>query len=265
MLYTGRFWYDIQRLNLQVLFWNCYSSFLLTRVPETFTGLRTLVLAVDRFILIVLPLRAAQLLTKKNRIIVYTLLTVPALALTAFEAVKKLEQDVAYNAPKDVCLLFPDIELLSFTNISHATALVFYLTPGVLSLLLYSGVSYVLLKKPTNAGRNKVLTIALLFSCIFWLLSWGLAYWLRFSSYGPSGLVSDFIKCVAGLVEPEYVSQEAGLLLSLSTPIIQVFSSLMNALCLLVICKMFWEPFLIPFRFIKKILQSTATRIIPKC
>ena len=255
LLSYGKFKPRFAQYKVPIMFWTCYSSFFLTRIPETFTGLCTLVLALDRFVLIVLPLRSAQLLTRTNRIVVYTLLTVPALALNLFEAAKRSQEAMTHEVKNDICLLFPDIELLSFTNISHATALLFYFTPGLLSLLLYSVVSYVLLNKPTNAGRNKVLTIALMFSCIFWLLSWGVAYWLRFRSQGPSGLLFDLMKCVVGVHEEDYyeVNDEVALLISLSTPFIQVFSSLMNALCLLVICKMFWEPFLIPLRSIKNI------------
>ncbi len=58
---------------------------LVSRIPELFTGICTLGLAAERFILVVLPYDASTLLCKRNRVVVYSIIVAITTALTCVE------------------------------------------------------------------------------------------------------------------------------------------------------------------------------------
>ncbi len=67
--------------------WECLPRILVSRIPELFTGIFTLGLAIERFILIVFPFDAATLLCRRNRLVAYSIILAITTGLTSFELI----------------------------------------------------------------------------------------------------------------------------------------------------------------------------------
>ncbi len=167
--------------NKQAFFWvHCFPSVLFIRVPEYFTGLLTLVLALERYILVVHPFSANELLTKRNRTVCYSILTLVSVLCCVVDVGIRINHYEA--SPKDsiLCYLSPlGRNLTSANNSALIIGLFTYAIPAVVSLSLYLKVILVLLKKKTNVSRNRVLTLALFSSCVCWILTWALTFFCR--------------------------------------------------------------------------------------
>ena len=231
-----------------------------------------MLIAAERFILVVLPFKAELILCKRNRIIAYVILTIITLG--------PIVSEISYRVIKIGMLTFMDCSMFPpifsgipiYRSFEHnlpgiVVMICFYCIPGAVSMALYVKVGYQLLRNPRNAGRNRVLTVALLNSCVFWVVSWGLAYLLRYYESFP--LIGRFINelgaCVFGwypasvlhtpdleIIHYSIMEYSAPVrLVAFTSPALQTFSSLMNAACLLVVCKMFWHPIITSYGLAK--------------
>ncbi len=209
-------------------------------------------LAVERFVMVVLPLKASTILTKRNRLVAYFSVTIFSTGLSVAEAVFHVRNGHSGKA----CEMFPSTTLRlwsrnldgSIAYASLASAVLLYLVPAVVSTGLYARVGIVLLKRRQQASRNKVLTVALLFSCFFWIVLWGMAYFLRFSEIYFDCALQDLFICLTGEgiraagVSGCTPSNQLWDELKKTSTLLATFSAVMNAACLLIVCKKFWEP-----------------------
>ena len=139
---------------------------------------------------------------------------------------------------------------------SMISAAVLYLVPAIISALLYTVVGQTLTARNRQRGRNQVLTGALLLSCLFWVTLGVPTYFARFT-YGDnrntfiSDLQHSLMICITGwqLWWPPYDCQSQLKIhpltkdLSFFGVLFTSFSAFMNSLCLLVVVKKFWAPF----------------------
>ena len=249
----------------------CIPRLLTSRVPEYFTGLITMSLAVERYILVIMPLKAEQLLSGRNRRIAYTAVTATIFIMLGGEALFRFLQphgrfvDKRHENVPTACLLFP-YESQNYVLSAAVPTLLLYGIPAVVSFLLYLRVGHALLTKKTNARRNQVLTVALLTSCMMWILLWGVAYLMRLCHLYLRQLMFDLMACLTGWqvlhypddstsddnvydydYDYDYYSYNTNLAwvdVYNASPFLGTTSALMNAVCLLVAVKHFWIPFI---------------------
>ena len=135
-------------------------------------------------------------------------------------------------------------------SISNALPLsLLFLIPALISTVLYSAVGYTLFTKKRNRGRNQVLTVALLFSCLFWILLGLLSLVAQYFDLFFGDLGRTLVVCMTGKQlwmydcenQPVYSSREDTFFKRFS-PLFSTFSAFMNSFCLLVVVKTFWRP-----------------------
>ncbi len=231
----------------------CVPRVLVGRIPEYFTGLCTLTMAVERYILIIYPFKADQFLRKRNRIAVYSIITTLCFGFSFSEiAAHSLTFGDKTYEPYDylfqTCYFFPKLGMSHYYS-SLATATVFFLIPASICFFLYVRVGRALARKKRKAGRNRVLTFALLLSCMFWIFLWGLAYLVRILDGFPvlRQFMYEVTICLLGWEEGGAAPDALGTnsvwdIIVGVFPLLPTFSAVMNAMCLLVVCKAFWEP-----------------------
>ena len=243
-----RFYLKLINEEMGAYFWmDCFPLILFLRVPEYFTGLITLALALERYILIVKPFRASELLTKRNRVISYSILTLTGITFSVLDVTVRLPRYAIGEYQIQRCFSGP----FGTTDESKAISMLvltlfFYAIPAVGSLGLYFQVIRVLSKKKTNVSRNRVLTAALFASCVCWVLTWAitilcrLAYRSAFKS-PMYKFMEDVLNC---LLSRNYQFGIAYLLDFISTfsQFFHVFGAVLSPFCLLIVCKIFWEP-----------------------
>ena len=201
----------------------------------------------------------------------YLSLTLFAICLTFTESLIHLKNGHSV----DYCAFFPigenywDFSRTKYwfptVHASLVATILLYFVPAVLCIGLYARVCHVLLKRRQQASRNKVLTIALLFSCLFWIALWGLAYFLRFSDTYLPCLIHTLFICLTGHgVEEDGVDvrinsncpQGINIVwneVKKANTLLATFSAVLNAACLLIICKKFWQPLIAAFHASRKI------------
>ena len=125
----------------------------------------------------------------------------------------------------------------------------FFVIPALASTALYSAVGYTLLTKKHNRGRNQVLTVSLLFSCLFWLLLAALSLFAKYYYFIFAEVGQKLLICITGtqlwLYDCENQTVYSSSLPDLPavfSPFFSTFSAFMNSFCLLVVVKKFWEP-----------------------
>ncbi len=246
------FTYDVPASHFALI---CLPRFLVSRVPEHFTGLCTLTLAVERFILITMPLDAGRLLSKWNRVVAYSVVLGVATSFTVFEASYQFSQRELLktvqveNVDNPTCMFFP-LMGLERQYLSLVSAICLYAVPAAICIGLYGKVAVVLMKRQRNASRNQVLTVALLLSCMFWVILWALAYAIRFADEFVPSLMHELFSCFSGFRNKSYsdyirrvdldkAENAIWYFIPSVTPLLAAFSSLMNAACLLIVCKKF--------------------------
>ena len=152
-------------------FWiNCVPQYLLVRFTEYSTGPITLVLAFERFLMVVKPFSYKSVINRRKRSIMYIILTSTILSITVLDLVSRY---FSYTAYSDCSYGFLGRKC-SRLYFMFSTSFVFFIIPGTVSLILYAITFYKLLRKKTNVGRNRVLTIALFFSCVSWITLWSI-------------------------------------------------------------------------------------------
>ena len=146
------------------------------------------------------------------------------------------------------------------------SAAVLYLIPAIISLTLYSIVGQSLVVRTRHRRRNQILTVALLFSCFFWVVLGVFTYFTRFISQ-PNGsflteLQHNFMVCVTGWQEWYYdcenqlTSNPWTYEMKLCSTLFVTFSAFMNSFCLLIVVKKFWEPVVHLWRLIPCCISS---------
>ena len=129
--------------SLHLFTWYCLPDYLITRIPENFTGLCTLTLALDRFILVVFPFQSEQLLSTRNRLLAYSLLTALTFGITSYELQYYFRRIInseyfgrCYHVPNTFFLASPQ-------KVSFMFAASLYALPAFVSVLLYLRVGIV--------------------------------------------------------------------------------------------------------------------------
>ena len=187
------------------------------------TGLCMIVLAAERFILVLLPFQADTLPRKENRVWVYMATVAMATTCTVFEASYQLAQ----RQPVSSSRCWGWINKLE-SIVRSAT-------------LLPAAICTVINVEVINYFSEDIET------CVCWIVSRGLAFAIRFSDEFLPDLMPWLFTCFSGWrndiygpVAADYVEKDIWTLIPSVTPFLAAFSSLMNAICLLIVCNKFW-------------------------
>ncbi len=230
----------------------CLPLMLVVRLPEIFTGICSVSLALERYLL-VHPAGAQDLLCRRNRIVAYSIAATLTLLLTLFEAV----YNFVYNFQPYSCMFFPSFGYKEYSSVVSAVLL--YLIPASTSVAIYSK----LLRT-----RRDVLTFVLLLNCLFWILLWGVAYTIRFLDSFFACRMHELMVCLLGFYHPrvgipgcahgtlinEFWFQFADLNYLLGT-----FTALVNSLCLLFICNKSWESVVAAVQKLHRFIRDRST------
>ncbi len=210
----------------------CLPVLMYHRVNECVTGMCTLVLAAERYIVFCQPQNIERFLSKTNRKVIYTIMTIVILCVTCFEATLQMfnfyffwHSDCMYGA-------LPGFygQLLS----TVLSAILFYVIPAIASVTMYALIIKNLLQIQTQRSRNMIVTFALACSCLLWAILWGLKYVFQ---------LVQFITWQFFDYEWFYENPTAALIVSNQTAkFFPVFSSVTNPFVLLIVCKVFREP-----------------------
>ncbi len=151
------------------------------------------------------------------------------------------------------------------------SAAVLFFIPAIISLILYSIIGQVLVIKRRHRGRNQVLTVALLISCVFWAFLGVFTYFARFIQ-GPKGsflgeLQHTLTVCVTGWQEWMYDCEnqptfnQVTYSLHMCSALFVTFSAFANSFCLLIVVKKFWDPLIHLWRFIARSGISSSSAL----
>ena len=145
------------------------------------------------------------------------------------------------------CVLMDAHSQWSTSNALYTCVL--FVIPALVSTVLYSAVGYTLLTKKRNRGRNQVLTVALLVSCLFWVLLGAASLITQYFFIIFGDLGQTLLSCITGKQFWMYECENAPVLVSHDpeflnnfTALFSTFSAFMNSFCILVVVKKFWEP-----------------------
>ena len=188
------------------------------------------------------------MLCKRHRLVAYSIITSVVLGLSLFEAVYTFK----YFYRPEFCVFFPKlIDQYGGAEIAYPRAVsagCLFCLPALISTALYCKIGFTLLKRKKDAGRNQVLTVALLMSCVFWILISGISYLIRFLDIFADCFMVQLMICISGFYQPKAQWHCPGILINdvweqvtFLNYLFSTFSALMNSLCLLIVCKPFWE------------------------
>ena len=240
----------------------CMPRVLVLRLSEYFTGPITLVITVERFLMVVKPHSYEEILSRKNRLILYTTLTLLIVLMTAIDVLIRSDYRLNIIVEGFCSHGFWGRRNYIFYS-SLATAFVFFFVPAVTSLALYCVTLQRLIKMKTNVARNRVLTVAFFSSCVCWIFLWSISYFLRSMHFhfGRKEIfifTRDFLTCLFGYEHFAFI--ETFLFVSIERAhFLTITSSVMNPFCLLVVCKVFWTPIIDAYNFFKRHLYPLVS------
>ena len=87
------------------------------------------------------------------------------------------------------------------------------------------------------------LTFALFASCTCWIFFWSFSYYFRFSMIFPRNLLRELLICLFASKHFDYQDVQNFLkTFSIRAELFPTISSVMNPVCLILVCKTFWTP-----------------------
>ncbi|XP_075259987.1 uncharacterized protein LOC142351728 [Convolutriloba macropyga] len=160
---TMRQWYYLSGFGPECTFY-----FFRVVFSQYTTGPCVLLLALDRFCAVCMPHRVKDILTRKVRQVLCGGLTVMLIAIFICSCARmKYKWDNGYR-------LCYSTMYKTFERKIVLDTIFFLVIPGFLSFCMYSAVGWELMKRRRSSKhiRNRNLTIAFLFSTVFWLVCW---------------------------------------------------------------------------------------------
>ncbi|XP_075246595.1 uncharacterized protein LOC142340070 isoform X2 [Convolutriloba macropyga] len=232
-------WYSYGSWSFSHLYWlTCFPLVLYHRVNEYVTGLCMLVLATERFIIFCKPEKVDVLLTVGKRKLLYTIMTVTLIGLTAFEILYRYYTFEIYQYLNCSYGFLPG-DHASFLSMI-GTGVVFFIIPAGFSLVMYVAILFVLFNAEGERKRNRLVTIALACSCLVWVVLWTLKYVFQIVHY----IISFYASWEFSWEQP-YIAQ---IVTQDTAQFFPIFSSVTNPFVLLVVCRVFREPIVRCFR-----------------
>ncbi|XP_075253197.1 uncharacterized protein LOC142344995 [Convolutriloba macropyga] len=220
--YNGKFIRKIGELYENNILYQCSFHHLRLLLTQYCTGPCVLFLAFDRYFAVCWSTRAQRIMSRNVKIICAAAIT---LILISIYISAPLRTVLVYDNGKGRLQCDAMMYKSAFRKVIVDTV-VFYCGPAFISLVLYIRVGAILLKtKSKQAVRNRNLTIALLFSTLYWIACWFPATFQTVRASITFESQYDFF----GQKFSYYIFEEACILLLLShayiNPIILMFVS----------------------------------------
>ncbi|XP_075251809.1 uncharacterized protein LOC142344164 [Convolutriloba macropyga] len=229
--WLNQFFYYFRHSTVKIFWLTCVPLVLYHRINEYVTGICTLILATERFIVYCAPNKVSVLLTPRMRLITYLSSTVFIIAITIFEIVFRYKTFNHWQFLNCSYGFVPGFNASFYSMI--VTGIIFFAIPALVSIFMYIRIFMVLFNAEGRKLRNRIVTIALGTSCLIWVALWSLKY-----AFQTAHFLFSWHFWEVHLENPKLamtVSQD-------TAQFFPIFSSVTNPFVLLIVCSVFRKP-----------------------